>query len=66
MKLYYTGRGKYFYYTVAENEAKAIEQVQEKHNMKHIAITAQLIDDIDGYKIAPIKEEIKKKQPQKG
>ena len=54
MNLYKGGFGMYQYYTVAEDVGMAIKQIQERNNMEHLPVTAELIDDIDGYKIKPI------------
>jgi Ribonuclease G/E len=55
-KLFRGGYGIHMFYTVAENEEKAVESIQEKHNIKHLPVIAEEIDDVDGFKIIPATE----------
>lgn len=56
MKLYKGGYGQYQYYTVAEDTAGAIKNIQETYNMQALPVTAEEIDGIDGYNIVPMKD----------
>lgn len=57
MNLYYGGFGKYQYYTVAESNEEAVKQIQEQYNLKALPVTVKEINDIDGYKIVPLRDE---------
>lgn len=54
-KLYHGGYGIHMFYTVAQSEDKAVENIQTNHNMKHLPVTAKVIDEVDGYIIKPVK-----------
>lgn len=57
MKLYYGGYGTHMYYTVAENEDKAIENIRNKDNLLNALPTRifDVITNIDGFDIVPTK-----------
>lgn len=54
MNLYKGGYGQYQYYTVAEDLGMAIKQIQERYNMEHLPVTAEIIDNIEGFNIVPV------------
>jgi hypothetical protein len=53
-KLYRGGFGIHMFYTVAANEDEAVANIQEKNSMKHLPVTAVVIDDVDGNTIVPL------------
>jgi len=54
-RLYQGGYGIHKFYTVADDNESAVKNIQEKHNMKHLPVTAEVIDDVDGFTIKPVK-----------
>jgi hypothetical protein len=54
-KLYYGGYGIHKFYTVAEDDESAVKNVQENNNMKHLPVTVEVIDNVDGFEIKPVK-----------
>ena len=63
LKLYYGGFGYSFVFTVAENEASAINQIGEKINAPFLPITAQEISEVDGYGIGILDGDVKTEAP---
>lgn len=50
MKIFEVSFGIYTYYAVAKTEMEAINDIQDKHNLHHLAFTAKEID-LQGYKL---------------
>lgn len=57
LNLYYGGCGKHNEYVVAENLEDAKTKIGIKLNASYLPIEANLIDNIDGFKIVPTTEQ---------
>jgi hypothetical protein len=56
-KLWHGGYGKWMYYTVAETEEEALQNLKDKYNMNALPITVKRITDVDSHLIIAVKED---------
>lgn len=59
MNLYKGGYGRYEFFTVAKSKKEAIANIQKNDGMACLPVNAEVIDNIDGYKIVPSKKDVK-------